>query len=69
MKRRVLGVIALLLSMSMLVVGCSSGSKGSTKEAEKGRAQETKPERLRLLTKQHLPILTVISLRIGQLRR
>ena len=35
MKRRVLGVIALLLSMSMLVVGCSSGSKGSTKEAEK----------------------------------
>ena len=35
MKRRVLGVIALLLSMSMLVVGCSSGSKGSTKEAQK----------------------------------
>ena len=66
MKKRVLSVIALLLSLTMFVVGCSSGSKSEESE-KRQKVQMTRVGQLLLLTKLHHQILTVINPQTGQL--
>ena len=66
MKKRVLSVIALLLSLAMFVVGCSSGSK-SEESAEKAESAGDKSGAITVATKLHHQILTVINPQTGQL--
>ena len=62
MKKRVLSVIALLLSLAMFVVGCSSGSK-SEESAEKAESAGDKSGAITVAYQ----ILTVINPQTGQL--